>query len=254
MELTSRAIRQDLRFPTLSLYKAMTVKTPSEARRVICPARLMFGGLLGSGLPALFSRQGGLQPYSCLLPPLAADRSGSQVEATNCPSKLASVSGVFQPGLDIRLFTRFQVPAKRYRWLLPTDTHTRLTSQPSLTAVCVLSVEAGRSGCILTHASWTSRAASPVLKVSPAAPAPFVVRCWAPLVTWSCPPRLCSHWSDFSAMTWKLNSFDSLPRLITRPLPSTKISHGLGHPQQTMMAGVGRSLRPGNGWCPCALK
>ena len=130
----------------------------------------------------------------------------------------------------------------------PTDTHI-----VDISAACVLSVEAGRSGCILTHASWTSRTAGPVLKASPTAHAPFVVHCRAPLVTWSCPARLCSHRSDFSPMTWKLNSFDSLPRLITRPQPSTNISHGLGHPQ-TMSAGVGRSLRPGNGWCPWALK
>ena len=36
---------------------------------------------------------------------------------------MAYVSGVFQPGLDIRLFPRFRVPSNWHQWLLPTDPH-----------------------------------------------------------------------------------------------------------------------------------
>ena len=104
--------------------------------------------------------------------------------------KLASVSGVFSPGLTFGCSHASKSPLSGTAGCSP-QTHTRSTSLPSLTAVCVLSVEAGLSGCIPTRlldlahrwseADGISHRTCPLCRALPGTPRHVVMSC-----------RLCS--------------------------------------------------------------
>ena len=102
---------------------------------------------------------------------------------------LASVTGGFQPGLCIRLITRFHIPRKWHIWLLTTYSH-----QVDISACAYRCMRAiggswtGQKGCIQTKASWNSLTIGPVLRVSHTAPAPSVGSCRAALAMSSCHP------------------------------------------------------------------
>ncbi|CAE7343083.1 unnamed protein product [Symbiodinium sp. CCMP2592] len=198
-----------------------------EACNLPCPADVWWP----SGGPAFqlsFEGKAISNPSRAFFRRLLRTEAVAKWKQRTVQGKLASVSGVFRPGLDIRLFTRFQVPAKWHRWLLPSDT--QMVDISAFAYRCVRLEEAGRSGCISdtrlldlaqrwSDAEGFSHRTCPLCRALPGTPRHVVM------------------------------SSPAMLRLFTRPLPSTFFLHGLSHPQM-MMAGVGRSSRHGTGWYP----